>query len=305
MMIIIIMIVMMMMMMMINAKAVLVYMDTYTCSSLHTTKRQLEALATANRYFFEECKCNDSKDILRIIDQKKYFWQILSTKNVCKLLFQCDQQICSISTDELITSNQISSNHISWQIWSQISTSYLPKPCHRQRWSVGHSWSSSHKAGSHRDPCCPLAAPWWTPITWWWWWYFQDMCICVSVTFHMNLCFNIVPCQYCLNRICLPPQDCLNFICLNYIYLSPLKIARPGAVDLQARGYHLYYHHHYHRHHHHHHLCTCGCDGVPDPIEAHCSVASLHKHFIKIIVTIILLVLSPSPTLSTYPSLHW
>ena len=23
--------------------------------------------------FFEECKCNDSKDILRIIDQKKYF----------------------------------------------------------------------------------------------------------------------------------------------------------------------------------------------------------------------------------------
>ena len=63
----------MMIVMMINAKAVLVYMDTYTCSSLHTTKRQLEALATANRYFFEECKCNDSKDILRIIDQKKYF----------------------------------------------------------------------------------------------------------------------------------------------------------------------------------------------------------------------------------------
>ena len=187
------MMIIMMIVMMINAKAVLVYMDTYTCSSLHTTKRQLEALATANRYFFEECKCNDSKDILRIIDQKKYFWQILSTKNVCKLLFQCDQQICSISTDELITSNQISSNHISWQIWSQISTSYLPKPCHKQRWSAGHSWSSSHKAGSHRDPCCPLAAPWWTPITWWWWWWcFQDMCICISVTFHLNLCFNIV-----------------------------------------------------------------------------------------------------------------
>ena len=46
------MMIIMMIVMMINAKAVLVYMDTYTCSSLHTTKRQLEALATANRYFF-------------------------------------------------------------------------------------------------------------------------------------------------------------------------------------------------------------------------------------------------------------
>ena len=47
--------------------------------------------------------------------------------------------------------------------------------------------------------------------------------ICISVAFNLNLCSCIVSCEYCFCYC---------------IHLAPLKIAWPGAVDLQERGYH-------------------------------------------------------------------